>query len=81
MAKDLGEKDLRRADAVEDPSPAVGSLSDTPTNGKGEENAHNTGRHVHESSLLGLVAEVADESGRVGGNDTTGNRKLAETLV
>jgi hypothetical protein len=67
---------VRRDDAGDDPSPAVGCPADTEADQQSEKDADDTGGHVHQSSALGGVSEVADEGGRVGGNDTTADRKL-----
>ena len=55
-------------------------LSDTEANKKGKENANYTRRHVHKGSLLGQIPQVFDEGGRVGCDDSTGNRQLKSKI-
>jgi hypothetical protein len=69
-AQRFPQSNSRRDDAGDDPCPAVGLLPDSNSDTKGKENADDTRRHVHESGLLGVVAQVADQSGRVSGDNT-----------
>lgn len=55
----------------------MGLETDAPSDQQGEEDAHDTRRCVHKGSLLGVIAgKVADESGRVSGDNTAGDGEL-----
>lgn len=80
---DLGfGADVRREEAGDDPCPSVRLLADTISNEEGEEDADGARGHVHQRGLLGSVAHVSDEGGRVGRHHTTrgGQLVLSECL-
>lgn len=65
-----------RNDTDNNPSPTVGGLPNAVSNQKSEEDTDGTRGGVHQRGLFRVVTEVADQSGRVGGNHATGYRQL-----
>lgn len=77
---EVPQSNSRRDDAGNDPCPAVRLLPDSKSDTKGKENADDTRRHVHESGLLGVVTQVADQGGRVSGDNTARNGELKSNV-
>jgi hypothetical protein len=68
--------DVRREEAGDDPCPSVRLLADAVSDEEGEEDADGPRGHVHQRGLLGVVAHVADEGGRVGRHHTARGGQL-----
>lgn len=78
VAQRRGHGNLRRANAENDPCPAVGLFADTVANQQGEEDTDNTGGHVHQSSSLGGVTKVANKGCGVSRNNTARDGELTK---
>lgn len=72
---------LRREDAAEYPKPSMGLLPDSKADKQSEEDRNHTRRHVHQCSLFGFIPQVANQSCRVGRDDTAGDRQLVGVSI